>query len=254
MKKSVLIILLSAILLTSLNALGGKEPVPDPFLSQNEGSALNYNLDLANPQAGDAIILLNRFYIEKDLNHRLTKIYNNYEKKIHFEFHMGFSQKLSGDFGKETKNSDDARSYDLLPLIMLKLNVTNPKHFRPAKTLNEIRMVEEIMEYAQIRFTQKTLGDLAKIRSDLLEYQSNWLYRRISLGVALPFLFYNSGDYDHRFLLEDLNVFVGYDLADFATLSAGYNLTTGKDFYLTLSTDISTPVMELTDFALDFFK
>jgi len=248
--KKILVLILLVIQSYYLFSEGDKEySMP----SSPSWSGIEYQIDLIDNDSNSSIEQLTRYDIEKDILYRIDTVFEKYEKKLYFEFHIGLVKSFN-DTLYIVNDGDLTKQYYTSPEAKVKFNILNPKIYRYENILNEIILIKEIILYYNISLSPDIIRQLSYIENQLLKYRKENQFKRFSIGLGIPFKFDSSNSYQNNILMDELNVFVGYDIMDILTLSVGYNIVTYDDFYIGLSIDVSTPAIGISDSFLRYIS
>ncbi|MCK4542441.1 MAG: hypothetical protein KAU17_09415 [Spirochaetales bacterium] len=203
---------------------------------------IDFNLDIANNENIDVINAINNFNAYSSLFNSLYEIYDLADDRIYFETQIGMVQKVIF--------ADISSSYSSAA-FSLKVNLSNPKIPMPNRILSKITSLEEYVYLNNLPLSDYTLQKIARIKKEITEYNSNFFFKRFGFGITFPYAlpFFPSEMYTDvqghlglSFLYNDIFCFLSYDFTDFTTLQLGCNVTTFDSLYITISTDISTPI------------
>jgi hypothetical protein len=219
----------------------GQEERPNPYPTYVT-SRIDFNVDIANNENIDVINAINSFNSNSKLVYCLYEIYDLADDRIYFETHLGMTEKIVF--------TDISSSYSSAALSF-KVNLSDPKIPMPNRILSKISSLEEYVYLNNLPLSDYTLQKLNRIKEEITAYNSKFFFKRFGFGITFPYAlpFYPSEMYTDvqkylglSFLYNDIYCFLSYDFTDFTTLQLGCNVTTFDSLYITVSTDISTPI------------
>ena len=220
-------------------------------------SSIDFNVDIANNENIDVINAINNFTAYSEVVDSLNEIYDLADDRIYFETHLGMVQKIVF--------ADISSSYSSAALSF-KVNLSDPKIPMPNRILSKISSLEEYVFLNNLPLSDYTLQKINRIKKKITAYNSKFFFKRFGFGITFPYAlpFCPSEMYtdvqEHlglSFLYNDIYCFLSYDFTDFTTLQLGCNVTTFDSLYITVSTDISTPIRNSSkiffEYLSDFF-
>ena len=218
---------------------------------------IDYEIDVLDQEAPEAIRAINRRNIEKDLFNKIDNIFDDYERKYYFEAHIGFACSLNNGIHKEEKIiNEEPTEYDVFvaPGMLFRFNLFNPKIYNSKKILDDISIIKGLSAYYNIELPIDILRKLLIIENKLLKYEREVFFKRISVGIGLPFKFSpgENGQFEDFLVTGETFGFVGYDIMDLFSVFGGFNLVDFDDYYLGISMDISSPIINATSDFLNY--
>jgi hypothetical protein len=178
-----------------------------------------------------------------DLSLRLAdeyyRILDAYQDKIWLEVHTGICQEV---------RFDSERWY-YGPMIGFRLNLLQPKIPKPGTLLARIYTFNALLAHYGITLEPEDRRRIDTIRQELEQYTNSRFFKRLGIGVSLPYAVTEEGgqlfegtEYLYGYFLFDRPyVFVAYDPVDFISFNAGVN-TYLESAFAGVSFDISTPI------------
>ncbi len=125
-------------------------------------------------------------------------------------------------------------------MICFKYNLSNPKIPNAKDMLVDIHELRYLVRLTNMRLPAECEKRLNRIENDIKKYESRFLCRRFSIGVAIPITSITPDfDFDEPYFV------VGCDVGDVLTFLGGINIDT-KNIYLGVSIDLSTPLLSLS--------
>ena len=107
-----------------------------------------------------------------------------------------------------------------------------------------ILALNELVHYNHVRLSETNAVRLKWMLLDAEQYNRMRWFTRISTGFSLHADLERVDDTVRlSFPMEDVFVFVGYDVGDWLTLQLGLNVATLQAVSIGISVDLSTPVM-----------
>jgi hypothetical protein len=226
-----------------------------PNLELNSSNPSNNNIGIVNA--------INDYNVKQTILNTYYQIEEMANEKIWFEFHIGFGENtffstnkaelithnyLSNPYSDSTNYTSSFNGN-----LLLKVNLFNPKLPYATTLISRMDYLQELVDQYGLPLSADAATNLAKIRKTIEDYNSEFWYKRVSLGLGIPFNPLPNTSYNNNstslagniFHVEDTFVFVGYDLGDFATIELGANVYLNRIF-LGASFDVSTPSYQLS--------
>jgi len=144
-------------------------------------SDIEYQIDLIDKDSSSSIEQLTRYNIEKNILDRIDTIFEKYEKKVYFEFHIGLVKSFN-DTLYIINDGDLVKQYYTSPEAKVKFNILNPKIYRYENILNEIILIKEIILYYNITLSTDIIRQLSYIENQLVKYRKEGSSQEFETG------------------------------------------------------------------------
>lgn len=189
--------------------------------------------DINDSNSMTVIDKINSYNLFQNVLHSIHKIEDDANNRIHFEMHItgGLSYNI------------DAESTAWLGGVSFKINLFNPKIPNANDILVDINRLHDLVEISGFNLPAATAERIYGIESWLKEYNQQFWWKRLSVGVTIPF--FETEYHNIRLNYKGIYIFGGYDLGDVITLLIGVNKD--KKILLAASVDLSTPLFSLAE-------
>ncbi len=208
----------------------------NPYELRYQPRSLTGFYDVNDTNSLTVIDKINDFAILQDVLYIVHEIEDDANNRVHFEFHLAGGANYNFDLD----------TIGLVGAISFKVNLCNPKIPNAPDILANINKLHNLVSMTGCSLPEITSARLDVIEQNLKKYNSQFWWKRVSVGVSVPFIETNSYDRP-RFNYKDAYLFIGYDLGDVITFQAGMNGSMSP--LLAASVDLSTPLYSL---AVDF--
>lgn len=234
------------------------------------GAAPTINeLNITTPGGKDPVEAI----MQRDATERILAEYDDLLRyayvKADMEMQVGFGGNVfTGDtsllaahsYSQATDYNGTNNRFTVNGNLLVKFNLNNPKLPFAPTVLQKINYIREASLQFKVPLSPEAIAKMDSIQKDLEAYQAEFLLKRWSLGLGLPFAMQDSlgtawSGANVKF--EDTFLFVGSDFGDLFTVQLGSNFFFNR-FFLGVSFDISTPILQysngFTNAILTFFK
>ena len=247
------------ILLTTVALFaGGEQEASSNRNSATRYGAIELEMDVHDELSVTGIDAINTYDMENYLLGKIEDLFDDFEKKYYLEFHIGAKYNVLTDMYLKVDEVQDGVFEEvpikISPEVLIKLNLFNPKIYNSNILLNKILIIREIVTYYKIDLSPETWVKVNYIENYLKKYEEQMFFKRISVGIGLPFELNPEENYQDNLVIDKMNIFLGYDVMDIVTINLGYNIVTFDEIYLGASFDISTPVINASDVFSDYVK
>lgn len=254
-------------------AAGALHAADDVRYSSDLGAgAIQVTSPAQAPDTAALVDKMNEYRLQLEQINSLEALRRHMDERVRYELHLGGGLMLPADIIPDQPlplyrlNS----AADIRPVysLGLKVNLGRLKLVQPTRIRAEIGRARRLLALRPFPGSDEALKECDALAEELATDQSLGLFKRWSIGVAVPFLYrtdrgaefylYNYGygygssyqtwyNTTPGFGFDNAAFFIGTDLGDAATWQLGYSARNA--FYTALSLDISTPVhIAATDF------
>ena len=249
-------VLIYFILTAAIIFAAGEQEKPNYSNIPTQYTAIDLEMDINDELAISSIDAINIYDMENNLLRKVEELFNDFKKKYFLEFHVGAKYGVLKEIHMRENVDADLSPIPiyLSPEVLFKLNLFNPKIYNSKILLNEISLIKEIVLLYKINLSTETWSHINYIEKELVKYEEQIFFKRISIGVGMPFEFNPQESYESNLFFDKINFVIGYDIMDILTINVGYNIVTFDEFYVGASFDVSTPVINSTDVFSSYMK
>jgi len=198
------------------------------------------NISLNDSTSVNLIDRLNDYNYQNNIIASFKEIEDHFADRIRFELHIG-----PGVLHRFQPN-DPYRDSSYL-FLSFKVNLMNPKLPQPQYVINKAHALKNYLSERQYAYRAEMLQRTQAIEDEVAAYQSQFWWKRVSLGVSVP-VYSPQTNSSLQWYGNRAAVFAGYDVGDIGTFQLG--VSTDRSFYTALTVDVSTPVYLLSERAL----
>lgn len=210
--------------------------IPTKYLYVPVGGVMQ-NINLNDSTSINLIDRLNDYNYQNSIITSFKDLEDHFGDRIRFELQLGPG--LLHRFNPNDPYRDSSYLF-----LSFKVNLMNPKLPQPQYVINKAHAVKNYLAERQYAYRTEMLQRTQAIEDAVAEYQRNFWWKRISLGISVPVYSYHTNS-SLEWHTKRAAIFAGYDIGDIGTFQLG--ISTDRAIYTALAADVSTPLYLLSE-------